>query len=155
VSPLEAIDEGLADDGGLFVPVHLPKFEISKLLKVATESEYSALAASVLREFLKGSQIESQVAHLCDEAFNFPVPLNAISEDVGFLELFHGPTAAFKDFGARFLAQVFKARRQNAIVVVATSGDTGGAVAGAFDGQEGIDVIVLFPEKGVSPRQRH
>src|SRR5690606_27195418 len=95
------------------------------------------------------------------EAFNFPAPRVPLGDSgrLGVLELFHGPTAAFKDFGARFLASCLARLRAGAPrplqILVATSGDTGGAVAAAFHGRPGIRVAVLFPKGRVSPAQEH
>ncbi|MEK6624299.1 MAG: threonine synthase, partial [Bdellovibrionota bacterium] len=88
------------------------------------------------------------------QALNFPVPLNEISSNHYLLELFHGPTAAFKDIGARFLAVCFDKLGEQKTILVATSGDTGGAVASAFYEKKGIKVVILFPKHGVSPLQR-
>lgn len=146
-----AIEIGLASDGGLYVPVVFPRLDIQSL----NTNDLSKFATSVLTPFFSGEPLEKEIPSICKTAFNFEAPLKAIDEGIHSLELFHGPTAAFKDFGARFLAQTFLKTKQNAIVLVATSGDTGGAVAAAFENLPGIDVFVLFPEKGVSPRQRH
>ncbi|MEQ1879338.1 MAG: threonine synthase [Bdellovibrionia bacterium] len=146
-----AIEKGLAADGGLFVPVTFPRADISKL----DPGNLAVFGAGLLAPFFKGEPLESKIPALCAEAFSFEAPLKQIDDGLHVLELFHGPTAAFKDFGAGFLARFFAASKKEAIILVATSGDTGGAVAAAFDGMPGIDVFVLFPDKGVSRRQRH
>lgn len=155
ISASDAIRMGLAPDGGLFVPETLPRLSDAAL---DPDASYSRRAHAVLEPFFRGDELESSLGDLCDQAFSFPVPLHALKDRVRVLELFHGPTAAFKDFGARFLAlsmERLQAREDRPLtILVATSGDTGGAVAAAFHGRKGIAVRVLFPEHGVSERQR-
>lgn len=155
----DAIMSGTAPDGGLYVPAQLPVIDVARLDSNLSLDEF---AACVLRPFFAGSSLESELDAICREAFNFPAPLNGISggsENLAVLELFHGPTAAFKDFGARFLAacmaRIIRQRGTNATILVATSGDTGGAVAAAFHKRPGTRVVVLFPAGRVSPRQQH
>src|SRR5690606_14601790 len=111
----------------------------------------------LLRPFFEGDHLESLVGDICHEAFDFPAPLRQLKDDTAVLELFHGPTAAFKDFGARFLAAVLARieipSEKPLTVLVATSGDTGGAVAAAFAGRPGFEVVVLYPKGMVSERQ--
>lgn len=150
-----ALNAGLAPDGGLYVPEWLPMLEA----KQAPE-DLPAVAAWVLAPFLGGSPLVDLAGKLCAEAFDFPLPLQAIpGADASVLELFHGPTAAFKDFGARFLAGTLEALREpedpTTTILVATSGDTGGAVAGAFHGRPGFRVVILYPDGLVSARQAH
>jgi threonine synthase len=114
----------------------------------------------VLAPYFEGDALAPHLSKLCADAFDFPAPLRALSTPGDHvLELFHGPTAAFKDFGARFLAaslaELQRDREQSLTFVVATSGDTGAAVAAAFHGQPGIRVVVLYPDGRVSPRQAH
>jgi threonine synthase len=112
-----------------------------------------------LAPFAAGDALAPQLGAICREAFNFPAPLNAVGDGgrLYVLELIHGPTAAFKDFGARFLAAALTRLRvpgaRTLKILVATSGDTGGAVAAAFHGKPGIEVVVLFPKGLVSPTQ--
>jgi threonine synthase len=157
-----AVMQGLAPDGGLYVPEALPKFS-PELFRGETLAQ---IAVELLAPFFSGSPLEAELDAICREAFNFPVPLRSLPGTHGkleVLELFHGPTAAFKDFGARFLAAVMeRVLRAEAggdgrpvTILVATSGDTGGAVAAAFHGRPGIRVAVLFPKGQVSPRQQH
>ena len=155
----DAIMSGTAPDGGLYVPTQLPQLDIAKLDSNLPLAEF---AANVLRPFFADSGLAPELDAICHEAFNFPAPLHSISaglENLAVLELFHGPTAAFKDFGARFLAacmaKIIQQRGTNATILVATSGDTGGAVAAAFHKRPGTRVVVLFPEGRVSPRQEH
>ncbi len=151
----EALRAGLAPDGGLFVPEVLPALSPAALDPALP---YPERAREVLAPFFKGDELEPDLPGLCREAFDFPVPLTRLSDRVRILELFHGPTAAFKDFGARFLARALErlqsGEKTPLTILVATSGDTGGAVAAAFHGRTGISVRVLFTEDGVSERQR-
>ncbi|HSV56714.1 MAG TPA: threonine synthase, partial [Magnetospirillaceae bacterium] len=119
---------------------------------------YAERALAVLEPFFRGDALEPRLADICRNAFDFPVPLVRLSDRVLVLELFHGPTAAFKDFGARFLANALErlqsGEKRPLDILAATSGDTGGAVAAAFHLREGIRVRILFPDGGVSGRQR-
>ncbi len=155
----QAIMSGTAPDGGLYVPVGLPQLSLAAF---AGATQLAEVAARLLQPFVAGSTLESGVAQLCAEAFDFPVPVRPLEEGLSVLELFHGPTAAFKDVGARFLAAAMAriagadtARHEPVTILVATSGDTGGAVAAAFHRRPGFRVVVLFPEGRVSPRQQH
>jgi threonine synthase len=159
-SLVEAIMQGLAADGGLFVPDELPRI-VPADVRGETLAE---IAAEVLAPFFAGSALEHELAAICTDAFDFPVPLRELNPggELSVLELFHGPTAAFKDVGARFLAAAMERalakERGDArplTILVATSGDTGGAVAAAFHGRRGVRVGVLYPKGQVSPRQQH
>lgn len=163
--PLEqAIMSGTAPDGGLYVPAALVPMEPAQFPPGA---DFAGVARTLLAPFFTGSTLERQLGDICREALNFPVPLRRLEGqgDTGglsVLELFHGPTAAFKDVGARFLAacmqRILDGRgpaQRPVTVMVATSGDTGGAVASAFHRRPGIRVVVLFPEGRVSARQQH
>jgi threonine synthase len=157
-----AIMQGLAADGGLFVPEALPRMDPSR---IAGES-LAEIAAELLAPYFAASPLARELGAICRDALDFPLVLRDLRGDpepLAVLELFHGPTAAFKDVGARFLAAVMErvlARgdqedRRPLTILVATSGDTGGAVAAAFHGREGVRVAVFFPRGQVSPRQRH
>jgi len=136
----QAIDAGLAPDGGLYVPEYFPKYQGGNFDLVTT-----------LAPFFEGDPLSSSLKEICESAFNFPIPLRN-----HVLELFHGPTAAFKDVGARFLAECqVRLAKENRTVLVATSGDTGGAVAAAYHGRSHFEVIILFPKGMVSTRQLH
>ena len=154
----EALVRGLAGDGGLYLPDKLPQFDPAAFDGAASLQETACI---LLRPFFAGSRLESALEAVAAETFSFPVPLRELPVTKGrasLLELFHGPTAAFKDVGARFLAACLSRLEQGAgkplTILVATSGDTGGAVAAAFSGREGVRVAVLFPEGRVSERQR-
>jgi threonine synthase len=155
----QAIMSGTAPDGGLYVPVALPQLPLEAFAGV---SEFPAIAERLLRPFAAGSSLDKPLAAICGDALNFPVPLRRIEPGLSVLEMFHGPTAAFKDVGARFLAACMsriiadgRYARPPVTILVATSGDTGGAVAAAFHRRPGLRVVVLFPQGRVSPRQQH
>ncbi len=158
VSFSEAVTRGLAPDGGLYVPAAWPTLTPEAL---PAEAPLHRAACSVIAPFLEGDALAPELDRIMDEAFNFPAPVVDVDPTRGLslLELFHGPTAAFKDFGARFLAGCLTRLRINAAkplrILVATSGDTGGAVAAAFHNRPGVEVVVLFPKGLVSPTQEH
>jgi threonine synthase len=160
-----ALTQGLAPDGGLYIPETWPSLPLSAFDGATALPE---VANAMLSPFVAGDALAPQIAGIVREAFNFPAPLNEVTADgrLSVLELFHGPTAAFKDFGARFLAaSVARLRAQDdqgglrvgasrpLNILVATSGDTGGAVAAAFHRRPGVVVSVLFPKGLVSPTQ--
>ena len=159
VSLDDALRKGIASDGGLFLPERLPQFNVADFDKAESIQE---VATVLLTPFFDGSSIAGAIADIVDETFGFPIPVTALpvdGQDVSLLELYHGPTAAFKDVGAGFLAACLS-RLEGDIkspltILVATSGDTGGAVAAAFDQRPGMRVAVLFPEGRVSERQEH
>src|SRR5918994_2783105 len=153
----EAIARGIAPDGGLYVPQEFPHFTTRQF---DTDSELPQIAARLLEPFAVGDPLAAELPAICNEAFDFPAPLVSLPNapaPLSVLELFHGPTSAFKDFGARFLAASLQRIRRGAqgklTILVATSGDTGGAVAAAFHNRPGIDVVVLYPKGLVSERQ--
>ena len=155
VSLSEALTLGLAPDGGLYLPEAWPTPQTwDEPLSVPDA------AIRLLRPFFEGDALAPHLADICREALDLPAPL-VPSKDPGLflLELFHGPTAAFKDFAARFLAACFARLRAPGepllTILVATSGDTGGAVAAAFHRRPGFRVVVLYPDGKVSPRQAH
>src|SRR5215207_9745853 len=153
-----ALLHGLAPDGGLYVPACWPHFNWAARDYSVTALE--PIANALLEPFLAGDTLAPQLPAIAAEAFDFPAPLVPLGSAGGasVLELFHGPTAAFKDFGARFLAATLSRLCQGEPrplkILVATSGDTGGAVAAAFHGRPGIEVAVLFPKGLVSPTQQ-
>ncbi|MGN0907883.1 MAG: threonine synthase [Bullifex sp.] len=153
LSASEAILKGLAADGGLFVPSTLPALSG----KVNLSLPYADFACEVLKPFFEGDELYDELGDICRGAFSFPVVLNDL-KDTSVLELFHGPTSAFKDFGARFLAfsmeKLLVKKGEKLCILVATSGDTGGAVASAFYKRQNLSVKVLFPKGRVAERQR-
>ncbi|MDE3141553.1 MAG: threonine synthase [Pseudomonadota bacterium] len=153
----QALATALAPDGGLYLPATLPRIDLATLAAVSTPA---AVCAALLRPFFADSALAAELPALCDSAFAQPLPLRRLHGEADFvLELFHGPTAAFKDIGARFLAAALQRLRtpaaQPLAILVATSGDTGAAVAAAFHRRAGFRVVILYPAHGVSPRQAH
>lgn len=150
----EAMLAGIAPDGGLFVPDRLPRASLADFPRAAS---LPALAGQILAPFAAGDALEAELRAICAEAFDFPAPLLPLDRGAQVLELFHGPTCAFKDFGARFMASamshVVRPRERKLTILVATSGDTGGAVAAAFHRRPSIDVVLLYPRGLVSARQ--
>lgn len=154
----EAIAAGLAPDGGLYVPDHLPKLGVDDF---KLDGSLAETAATLLAPFFAGDALAGELPAICAEALTFPTPLRALPQHAktSVLELFHGPTAAFKDVGARFLAASLRRLRGDSAapltILVATSGDTGAAVGAAFHRQPGVEVVILYPDGRVSPRQAH
>lgn len=154
----EAVLRGIAPDGGLYVPEAFPTLPPGALGGAET---LAGMAERLLAPFFAGDALAGALGDICRESFTFPVPLRDLRGRTAVLELFHGPTAAFKDVGARFLAGVLSrivggdadADARPLTILVATSGDTGGAVAAAFHGRPGVEVAVLYPAGMVSPRQ--
>ncbi len=147
----DALFVGQSPDGGLLVPESVPQLALAHLRGAA----WPERATSVLQAWLAGDVAPEVVAALCARAFDFPVPVRSLGADTWVAELFHGPTAAFKDFAARFMAQAMAALRPTEepfTVLVATSGDTGSAVAQAFSGTS-ARVVLLYPAGRVSPLQ--
>lgn len=155
----DALRLGIADDGGLFLPEAMPAFSVTDFDSAESIRD---VADVLLRPFFDGSELKDDLRAILAETFSFPMPLTPLATNgrsLSLLELYHGPTAAFKDVGAAFLAACLSRLEGNPdsplTILVATSGDTGGAVAAAFDGRPGMRVVVLFPEGRVSARQAH
>jgi threonine synthase len=149
----QALVQGLAADGGLYVPERWPQLAAA----APAAADLPEVALWLLAPFFAGDVLEPQLAAIVREAFSFPAPRVPLTPHLSVLHLFHGPTAAFKDFGARFLAACLTRLRQGSprplTILAATSGDTGGAVAAAFHGRPGIRVAVLYPKGRVSRTQ--
>jgi threonine synthase len=152
----DAVLRGLAPDGGLYLPTYLPQLPGHSIKQLAA-LPFPVLAYELAHLFLADEIPDSELRALCHDAFTFDVPLKEIAEKTFVLELFHGPTCAFKDFGARFMARLFRyflgATSSPLTVLVATSGDTGSAVANAFfdtSPNPRIRVAILFPKGKVS-----
>lgn len=157
----EAAIRGQAPDKGLYFPEHIPVFDSSffhNIEKISNEE----IAYQVMRPYVGSSIPENILKKIVAETINFPIPLVKLSEKFFSLELFHGPTLAFKDVGARFMSRClgyFSGRSRQAaqnsqtVVLVATSGDTGGAVANGFYGVKGVEVVILYPSGKVSDVQ--
>jgi len=153
VSFREALLSGLAPDGGLYIPERVPRLDAG--WQGATS--LAELAQHVLAPWLEGELDRDAMAAITDDALEFPVPLVRLDDDLAVLELFHGPTLSFKDVGARTMARLMNAflagRRERLTILVATSGDTGSAVADGFAGQDNIRVVLLYPRGKVSEVQ--
>ncbi len=150
-----AIAAGLAPDGGLYLPSRWPQPAQSPIIDPQALAD---VGANVLQEFFERDALASELPAICAEALNFSAPVLTLGAAPAFvLELFAGPTAAFKDFGARFLSGCLQRIRRSAprpmTILVATSGDTGGAVAAAFHGRVWARVVILYPRGQVSSRQ--
>jgi threonine synthase len=152
----EAVIQGLAPDEGLFFPVGTPELD-QKFFQDLSGKEIVEIGFEVAKHFVGDDISESQLRKICEEVFNFPIPLVKVENGIYALELFHGPTCAFKDVGARFMSRclsVFtKQNKKEVTILVATSGDTGSAVANGFLGVEGVNVIILYPKGKVSQIQ--
>ena len=154
VSLSTALQDGLAPDGGLYVPERFPDLGPEVFEDCDT---IEAVAERLLRPFAEDDPLAEHLPAICEATYGFPVPLREIGRDTSVLELFHGPTAAFKDVGARFLADSLARLNEEAdqplTILVATSGDTGAAVAAAFWQKPNVEVVVLYPKGKVSDRQ--
>ena len=148
VSFKEAILKGLAPDRGLYMPHGLPDVTMPSLYG----KSFQEIAWTLAKELVDGEIPDDTLRNITDDAFNFPVPLKHINDNIYSLELYHGPTAAFKDFGARFMARVMSyfLGDKKLTILVATSGDTGSAVAKGFYGLPNINVVILYPSGKVS-----
>jgi threonine synthase len=145
------MEKSLAPDGGLYVPERFPAFRIEEFDGL---EKWDEIGQKVLGPFFEDDPLASSLEEICHTAFNFPIHLKDLGDNTSVLELFHGPTAAFKDVGARFLASCISRIPGRRTVLVATSGDTGGAVAAAFHGLADVEVIILFPKNRISARQQ-
>ncbi|ENM5925238.1 threonine synthase [Vibrio mimicus] len=148
----QAVRQGLGRNQGLFFPAELPKFDdIDALLAEDFVSRSSTILSALIGDELPADKVRAMV----DSAFQFAAPIAKVKEGVYALELFHGPTLAFKDFGGRFMAQSLAAVSNGGKITIltATSGDTGAAVAHAFYGMEDINVVILYPKGKISPLQ--
>lgn len=149
----DAAFAGLAPDGGLFIPESIPQVDMAKVEELA-EKSYADMAV-YLAQSIFDDVPASEMDRLVRDAYNFPIKLNSIGEGLYNLELFHGPTYAFKDFGARFMGRMlgYLNDGEPITILAATSGDTGSAVAHGFYGVDNVRVVVLFPNGKVSPLQ--
>ncbi|GAB2636859.1 threonine synthase [Vibrio panuliri] len=148
----QAVRQGLGRNQGLFFPSQLPQFDdVDALL----DEDFVARSTKILSALIGDELATEQVNAMVDAAFQFPAPIKQVKSGVYALELFHGPTLAFKDFGGRFMAQSLAAVSDGGKITIltATSGDTGAAVAHAFYGMEDINVVILYPKGKISPLQ--
>jgi threonine synthase len=153
VSLKEALFKGLPDDNGLFMPNKIPTLPQSFIKNIKKHS-FQSIAFEVASRMMKGAIPEKDIKTIVETAIDFPAPVVKLDGKIHILELFHGPSLAFKDFGARFMAQTMsyfnKGDNQELVILVATSGDTGGAVAAGFYKTLGIKVVILYPSGKVS-----
>lgn len=155
VSFTQAVKQGLGSQQGLFFPHELPAFELTEIDQLL-EMDFVSRSSKILSAFIGDEIPEQELAARVKAAFAFPAPVQTVSEDMACLELFHGPTLAFKDFGGRFMAQMLALssdKDEKITILTATSGDTGAAVAHAFYGMENIRVVILYPQGKISPLQ--
>ena len=152
----EAVFKGLPEDNGLYMPVDIPVLSDAFLSSLPNLS-FSEIAFEVCKNLVGDYIPENDLQNIIEKSINFPAPVVRLDDSVGILELFHGPSLAFKDFGARFMAQLMsyfnQGNDQELVILVATSGDTGGAVAAGFLDTPGIKVVILYPSGKVSPLQ--
>jgi threonine synthase len=152
----EATIRGQAPDKGLYFPERIPQIDKHLLENIDTLS-HEEIAFRVMLPYIGDSIDEGNVQRIVSDTINFPFPLVQVDDRMFSLELFHGPTLAFKDVGARFMSRCLgyfsRDQKQKVTVLVATSGDTGGAVANGFLGVEGVEVVILYPSGKVSPVQ--
>ena len=163
----DALLASLAPDGGLWMPDKIPHFEPEETARIGAMS-FADCSAELATHFVDSRFASEDLKALCRDAYNYDVPMMTLAgekldlalapdADNFILELFHGPTLAFKDFAARFMGRaashLMSATQQKRTILVATSGDTGGAIGDAFLDQDGIQVFILFPEGGVSKVQ--
>jgi threonine synthase len=150
VSFREAVLNGQPEDKGLYFPEIIPKFSFEDFHEKSKEQ----IAFDVIKPYVGGEIPDEKLFEICRETVNFEFPLVKITENISALELFHGPTLAFKDVGARFMSRCLRHfsndSRRKTVVLVATSGDTGGAVANGFFDVEGVEVVILYPKGKVS-----
>ncbi|MEE6186213.1 threonine synthase [Niabella digestorum] len=156
VSFKDAAIQGQAPDKGLYFPEKLPRVNETLIKNIESIADVN-IAFEVMKPYVAGSIDDENLYRIVKETISFPIPLNNINDQIASLELFHGPTLAFKDVGARFMSRClgYFLRNENreVTVLVATSGDTGGAVANGFYNVENVNVVILYPKGRVSPVQ--
>ena len=147
----EATILGQPDDKGLYFPERIPRLS-KEFLHSFRDMPNDAIAVEVIKPYVGDAIDDESLRHICAETVDFEFPLVEISDRISAVELFHGPTLAFKDVGARFMSRCLRyfGSGRKTVVLVATSGDTGGAVAAGFHGVEGVDVVILYPKGKVS-----
>ncbi|MDU7051589.1 MAG: threonine synthase [Klebsiella variicola] len=154
VSFAQAVTQGLGKHQGLFFPHDLPEFSLTEIDDMLAQ-DFVTRSAKILSAFIGDEIPQDVLQQRVRAAFAFPAPVSKVQDDVGCLELFHGPTLAFKDFGGRFMAQMLThiAGDKPVTILTATSGDTGAAVAHAFYGLPNVKVVILYPRGKISPLQ--
>lgn len=158
----QALLTGLARDGGLFLPASWPRFDAADIKKLAGRP-YHEIAGAIMAKFTEGELSQAELTSMAEQAyagFDHPAiaPLTGMADNIHLLELFHGPTIAFKDYAMQFLSRAFdralQRSGQRAVILGATSGDTGSAALEAFKGRAAVDIFILFPKGRVSPVQQ-
>jgi threonine synthase len=156
VSFREATIAGQAPDKGLYFPESIPSLPYTSV-QALQDADPVEIGFNVMKPYVGGEIPDDELRKIIAETISFPLPLTPVSSRISALELYHGPTMAFKDVGARFMSRCLgyfsRERKQRVLVLVATSGDTGGAVADGFFGVDGVDVVILYPSGKVSPVQ--
>jgi threonine synthase len=154
VSFAQAVKQGLGKNQGLFFPLELPEFELTEIDHLLAQ-DFVTRSARILSAFIGDEIAPERLLQRVKNAFAFPAPVKMVEADIACLELFHGPTLAFKDFGGRFMAQILTeiSGDQPVTILTATSGDTGAAVAHAFHGLKNVRVVILYPRGKISPLQ--
>ena len=156
VSLKEAVFKGLPEDNGLFMPENISKLPKDFILNLKNHT-FQSIAFEISRHLLRGVVPDNDLREIVEKSIDFPAPVVRLDDDTHILELFHGPSLAFKDFGARFMAQLMsyfnRGNNEELVILVATSGDTGGAVAAGFYKTPGIKVVILYPSGKVSMLQ--
>ena len=153
VTLAEAVMKGLPDDNGLFMPTEIPQMP-KDFIKNLEQFSFAEMAFEICDELFKGAIPTEDLEEIINHSITFPAPVVDLDDDKKVLELWHGPSLAFKDFGARFMSQLMsyfnRAETKELVILVATSGDTGGAVAAGFYKALGIKVVILYPKGKVS-----
>ncbi len=154
VSFAQAVTQGLGKNQGLFFPHDLPEFQLTEIDELLKQ-DFVTRSTKILSAFIGDEIPQELLEERVRAAFAFPAPVKQVEPDVGCLELFHGPTLAFKDFGGRFMAQMLThiSGDKPVTILTATSGDTGAAVAHAFYGLKNVRVVILYPKGKISPLQ--
>jgi len=149
----KAVLQGQPADKGLYFPDSIPRLS-ERFLREFRKMQNGDIAFAVIKPYVDGAISDDALRHICFETVDFEFPLVPVTDRISALELFHGPTLAFKDVGARFMSRCLqhfvRDRKKKTVVIVATSGDTGGAVAAGFHGVEGVEVVILYPKGKVS-----
>ncbi|MEP7165978.1 MAG: threonine synthase [Ferruginibacter sp.] len=152
----EATINGLAPDKGLYFPMYIPTID-KEFIDGIDQFSNADIAFKIISPYVGDSIPADELKSICNETVNFDIPLVSVTGDIFSLELFHGPTLAFKDVGARFMSRCLgffaKDKKEKVVVLVATSGDTGGAVANGFYNVDGVEVVILYPSGKVSSVQ--
>jgi threonine synthase len=153
----EALLKGLAPDKGLYMPDHIPLMDKHALQRLSGKPYYD-IAFTIARNFLQGEIADDELMPLVKDAYNFKVPLEKVYDRNYIMRLDQGPTASFKDFAARMMGRLMQhfllKQNRNMLILTATSGDTGSAIANAFYELDNIRVVILYPRNEVTPRQR-